>query len=60
VRRVEIKPMSSEQKTAIDALTKKSSEAEKPDDAMKYAQAALNLAHVVATMEGAEHLARQK
>jgi hypothetical protein len=37
-------------KTAIEALAKKSSEAEKPGDAMQLAQAALNLAHAAATL----------
>lgn len=46
--------MSSEQETAINTLTKKSADAEKPDDAMKFAQAALNLAHAAATLKGAE------
>ena len=35
--------------TAIDSLAKKVTGEIKPDDAMKYSQAALNLAHVKAT-----------
>jgi hypothetical protein len=36
-------------KKAIEALANKSAKAEKPGDAMQFAQAALNLAHVAAT-----------
>lgn len=43
--------------TAIKALATKASgrerEREKADDAMKFSQAALNLAHVIATLESA-------
>jgi len=39
---------------AIATLTAKSAGAEKSDDAMKFAQAALNLAHALATVEGAD------
>ncbi len=37
--------------SAVKALAKKSQEAEKPGDAMQFAQAALNLAHVLATLD---------
>jgi hypothetical protein len=42
--------MTEDLKRAIEALAKKSSEAEKPGDAMQLAQAALNLAHAAATL----------
>jgi hypothetical protein len=37
-------------KQAIEALAKKSKDAEKPGEAMQFAQAALNLAHVAAML----------
>ena len=42
--------MKEESENAIKALAKKGGEAEKADDALKYTQAALNLAHVLATL----------
>lgn len=42
--------MSTDIKQAVDELAKKCTNAEKPDDAMKYAQAALNLAHAAVTL----------
>ena len=41
--------MNEDLKKAIKELAKKSSATEKPGDAMQFAQAALNLAHVAAT-----------
>lgn len=38
-------------KAAIDALADKSKAAEKPGDAMQFAQAALNLAHAASTLD---------
>lgn len=43
--------MNEELKTAITALVKKAAEAQKPDDAMKFAQAALSTAHCLATVD---------
>jgi len=37
-------------KSQIEALANKAAEATKPGDAMQFAQAALNLAHIVAMM----------
>lgn len=37
-------------KKALEALADKAKTAEKPGDAMQFAQAALNLAHAVATL----------
>jgi hypothetical protein len=37
--------------SAINALAKKAEAAEKPDDAMKFAQAATNLASALATFQ---------
>ena len=37
-------------KKALEALATKAEEAEKPGDAMQFAQAALNLAHAAATL----------
>jgi hypothetical protein len=42
--------MTEDLKKAIEALAKKSGEAEKPGNAMQFAQAALNLAHAAATL----------
>ncbi len=39
---------------AIKLLAEKVKQDTKPDDAMKYTQAALNLAHAIATIKGAE------
>lgn len=52
--------MNVEVKEAIEALTKKSQEAKTPEDAMKFSQAALNLAHVRATLTGSEALEKQQ
>jgi len=41
---------SEESETAIKVLTKKINKETKPDEALKYTQAALNLAHVLATI----------
>ena len=50
---LEIKPMDvkKEVESAIKLLAGKINTDVKPDDAMKFAQAALNLAHVFATVE---------
>ena len=40
-------------KNKIEILAKKSTEQNKPHEAMQFAQAALNLAHAYATMRGA-------
>jgi len=42
--------MKSETEKAIIVLAKKVTEDIKPDEALKYTQAALNLAHVLATL----------
>ena len=42
--------MKTESENAIKILAKKGGEAEKADDALKLTQAALNLAHVLATI----------
>ena len=46
--------------TAIKALATKAENAPQPHEAMQFAQAALNLAHVEATLVGAKHLAESK
>ena len=46
--------MCDELKAALIKNAEKSKAADKPDDAMKYAQAALNLAHAIATLKGAD------
>jgi hypothetical protein len=51
---MEIEPMNEELSKAITSLTKKSETAERADDAMKYAQAALNLSHALATVKAAD------
>lgn len=43
--------MKAEIETAIKALATKSEKAEKSEDAQKYAQGALNLAHILATID---------
>ncbi len=43
-------------KDAIEDLAKKAKEANKSDEALRFSQAALNLAHVRATMVGANVL----
>ena len=47
--------MNSTINTAIETLAAKGRDAEKSDDALKFTQAALNLAHVLATID---HLKR--
>jgi len=49
--------MKTEIENAIKLLAEKIDSNVKADDALKYTQAALNLAHVVATLEGANQLA---
>lgn len=51
---MELEPMKDVLEKAITTLVNKSTNAEKPDDAMKFAQAALNLAHAWATFENAK------
>ena len=43
---------------AVKSLTTKATECEKSDDALRYSQAALNLAHAFATLEGTKELTR--
>jgi len=45
---------------AIKELAKKGGDAEKSDDALKYTQAALNLAHVLATLHNITLYNRKK
>ena len=52
--------MKTEIEAAINLLAGKITGDIKADDALKYTQAALNLAHVKATLEGAKHLASVK
>ena len=47
--------MKTESENAIKALAKKGGETEKADEALKYTQAALNLAHVLATLDNMEN-----
>jgi hypothetical protein len=51
---MELEPMNEATKTAIEALAKKAQEADKPGDAMQFAQAALNLAHVYGLVKNAD------
>ena len=51
---MEIKPMKTEIETAIKLLAENIASDIKADDALKFTQAALNLAHVLATLEGAK------
>lgn len=46
--------MKAETEKAIKSLMSKSAEAKTSNEAMQYAQSALNLAHVWATLEAAE------
>lgn len=46
----------SDLKTEVEALIKKASASEKPDDAMKFAQAALNAANAMCSLETAANL----
>jgi hypothetical protein len=46
--------MDSKLKEAIEALAEKAKGAEKSDDAQRFAQAALNLAHTFATFDNAK------
>ena len=48
---MEIKPMKNEIETAIKLLSEKIDKSVKSEDALRFTQAALNLAHVLATME---------
>jgi hypothetical protein len=48
---MELEPMKDAIESAINALAKKAEAAEKPDDAMKFAQAATNLASALATFQ---------
>lgn len=48
--------MNSDIEKAIEILAKRITDASTPDEALKFTQAALNLAHVHATLEGAKHL----
>lgn len=52
--------MKTEIETAINLLAGKITSDVKPDDALKYTQSALNLAHVEATLTGAKHLGDSK
>jgi hypothetical protein len=47
---MEIKPMKNEIETAIKLLSEKIDKSVKSDDALRFTQAALNLAHVLATL----------
>lgn len=51
--------MKAEIERAIKLLAEKINGDVKPDEALKYTQAALNLAHVEATRVSSEHLAKQ-
>jgi len=51
--------METEMETAIKLLAKKITEEVKADDALKFTQAALNLAHVAATFDNMKRLATQ-
>ena len=57
---MEIKPMKPEIENAIKLLAEKITSDVKADDALKFTQAALNLAHIEATLAGAKHLASQR
>ena len=48
---MEIKPMKNEIETAIKLLSEKIDKSVKSEDALRFSQAALNLAHVLATMD---------
>ena len=52
--------MNAKLETAINLLADKITSATTPDEALKYTQAALNLAHVEATLVGSKHLEKQK
>jgi len=47
---MEIKPMKNEIETAIKLLSEKIDKSVKSEDALRFTQAALNLAHVLATL----------
>ena len=53
---MEIKPMKATIESAIKALATKAENAQQPHEAMNFAQAALNLAHVETTLAGAKQL----
>lgn len=57
---MEIKPMKTEIEAAIKILAKKITDDVKSDDALKFTQAALNLAHVDATLVGSRLLEDSK
>jgi hypothetical protein len=48
---MEIKPMKNEIETAIKLLSERIDKSVKSEDALRFTQAALNLAHVLATMD---------
>ena len=52
--------MKTEVENAIKLLAEKITSDVKADDALKFTQAALNLAHVEATLVGAKHLESSK
>ena len=52
--------MKEESKAAIKKLAEKGGEAGIPDTALKYTQAALNLAHVLSTLDGIERNSKQE
>lgn len=53
---MELKPMNNETKKAIKSLTEKITADISADDALKFTQAALNLAHTEATIKASENL----
>ena len=46
--------------SAIKLLVSKSTDNTRADDALKFTQAALNLAHTIATLDGAKYMAPPK
>jgi hypothetical protein len=52
---MEIKPMKTTVEAAVKVLASKINSGMKSDDAMKFTQAALNLAHVLATLNVIEN-----
>ena len=56
---MEIKPMKNETETAIKLLMEKAAETKVASEAMQFTQAALNLAHVDATLAGTKYLAEK-
>ena len=51
---MEIKPMKNEIEAAIKLLSEKIDQSVKSEDALRFTQAALNLAHVLATINNME------